>query len=824
MNTGAITVVSLGIAEKTLRRPSYPLHRAGAEIGRGIAQAEEVILYPGGAWSLSAENLVVAKSLSIGIADAIIGRADIDLAPGIQEKPMFKRSDFPGMGADPALIPKGAPAWIKTVQAGAAWDTAHLFADATAFPPPDEPNQPVPLDRVLAGTVTYDPNSGFAVLFAFNQTWWGVDTFIRLYFGGAAPVKPSGTSGGQFCLSIRGSGLAFLYERDDVNQAWIKRRTLQWTDNVAHGQFTRHLLWVIPYARDRILIGASNTEVRKSVFDLDPSNFSTKYSWDLYRETKTAAGHLHTKTMTGPGIVRVDVRRDSRQPFSLARAKYPESGVLRDGPFVVDSELPAGTPIRIRLDSYILPNGGGLVAAIYDATTDAILATDSDGNFLSNEGQNAYYVKITFTSSEDHFFSPILWGYHVNIAPEYQEWAFTPISGGNIKELSITGDDFSGPDHGTAELTITDPADELLILRVRDRIRSYISLVDPSSGALISHLFEGETVQVPGQLRGIPGATYPSADWHDYQCRLVGLWSRMAERFSRTGYNFAVDLKVPEDPDTGERLPWKVIDIIKALLNEGGFPDDEILFPDLPLRFWPTAEQTSNAYAIYPGGAYAHVAQELAWTYLGCALVRDPNAGARGAWRLIPKPRAPYTNFLATFHLEVPAPTGPTFICDREAWPDGETYITHYGGYEEAPEVNTVSVVGVRDAKDGEGMYKLVRNMINQDSISNPGSADFLGREVPHLRIDPALHTQEQVDWVARRVYDDAAHKRKHAEFVAPLLLVTDPLDPHQVRPRALRVFDLCYVGGQPFLLTSVDLHWETDFVQFATHEGYYLT
>lgn len=845
---GRRTRARFDLPEVTLRRKSFTHVRYGAEIAAskstGLPESTDVEMLPGGAWALrvgGAEELRLAD-----YSDANLTSGDFDLAPGLAAVPMHRLFSGAGAGGDPGISASGVEALIKRVAVGTQWDAANLSADATAFPSPDYPTTPpYPLDRVMAGKTTYPANAGFGLMLITPEAWSGEDALLRLMFGGAAMVDPQDAVGGEFCLTLQGGGRAELHELD-ADGAWQPRKTMAWAEPGRAGAGI-HVLHLRPHGRDRLALIGKSLQTPTNAFAggsalatlgnlafARPGSRHSALFWDQEHET----GHRHRNALTGAGIVRVDALRTYRHPWKLFRLKHPETGVLVDAPFSISSLVPAGTAMTLHLDRYLLPETG-LTGAIYDATTGTILATDGDGAFLTVTGQTQYFVKVTFTPTVDRFLTPILYGYEVSIGGEFVTRTTTPLVASKIMPgLSVSGPDLS-PETETASFGAHDLFNAATLLRTRDLIHSDVVVID-GGGNVTSRLFEGLTSNTTAQLRGRPSATF--TNWRDYRVEMVGMWERLAEQVPWSGDvpTFLQDRSAPLDDD-GNRsvLPWRVVDVIRFLLNSCGVRDDEIDLPDMyeSVRLWPGPGTSRDDYLVMPGGdqTYARLILRLAKDYLGAVLVRDPNAGARGKWRLLANPTYPYSNVVATYVATRPGGSAGKGGTHPGTYGAGTTFIEtgSFDTWVRAPECNYVYVAGA-GAVDSAGIthraeaewYNWVSHEFytGQPIAADPTHPDFRGTFCPVYLCDPGLYGQEAATFAALRIAQVAGHAQKWVRWRSPLLLITDPLDTQQVYPRPPRVNDIVRVAGLKAILRSCSPDFDrSDRMQMATHTALFV-
>jgi hypothetical protein len=856
VTAGRKTVLLLDRSDPSaLDRPAEVIRRTTPQIARyrpklpAGAQASQNVALVGDAFILKWHQAELAQ-VQRSVVGGAIGAAEANLAQYVAVEKMARQgTDLPWTTPSAGLTVAGFPAFIRRVPRGVT-SPPRLTADQAAVPGPAfDAFQSYPVDRILAGKVTYQPNCPFMLRYETPHQWEGSDVLFRFYFGGLTPIVQDGFSegmlretGGAFCLELRGSGTAALYEAEanDASTPWRRRFEFRYAEPHAGSRLVE-TLGIIPHANNRIGLFSAAGDLFAPGFALlglvgaiaGVALHSQPATLNVFHDLPAETGHLHTQAATGPGIVRVDQRQDLRSPFSIIRCSYPsllagESGYIVDAPFAVSYPLPAGTPMELVVDAFYPPGLSGTLVNgwLYDADTFAPLALDTlTGKFLSNANQRRYYAVLQLTSG-DGLQTPVLYGYHVRVSGLFRQNFRIPRQV-DIDSVDITGPDTT-PDHEQGTATRKDIRNDLAILRTRDRIRASLSLVGPG-GAVISHLFEGETLQPEGNWRGKPGmGGYPSAEWRDFDnLRLVGLWARIADQFSLSTVDFSRDVAA----STGaQRVPWKVTDILRELFHNSGFDDTQLDIPDLPVRLWPgpagpSFEVRAEDYILTFGTDLATAIRKLSWDYLGMVILWDPNAGPSGMWRLIRNPTPPYTRFLARFHTSDPGPAGRRLPHVAAGYPAGTTFVTHFDSWIKAPEVNIVTVRGM--LPHGGGQIEQVAR--NENSISNPAHPDYLGRAIPVVfPPDPTLNSQSAVDWATRIIYDAAAHAQKWFSLQSPLLLVTDGTDPHQVRPRPLRINDLVLIhnaatGDVPALVRSCNPNYRTDMAETMTLEGQFL-
>ena len=833
--------------DRYLYRSQFSFERQASQMGRhktaGAGSSRNVFLYAGDAWMLSANLFESSHLISVGNT-SFVQKNDLNTIPEITTRRMHASPSLLGVSVSDQQS-TGAPYLVKSVIAGSSWNS-RLNADQTAFPGPTLETQQIDMDRVVSGKVTYLANEGFTFMFYNPNMFVTPDNLLTFYFGG-----PTSDKGGEFALNVRGGGTAILYER--VDGSWVRRMSFEWAQSEA-AKAGLTAIQIQPYDRDRIWFRVMTTgsPILRSGFTGLPMPLpfeKVKLQERLYRHSESAAGFSKKQFCTGAGTCRLDVRRDLRLIFAICIHEFPSTGALVDGAFVVDHYLPEFTPIKVRTHK-VLPPGATMEVSLYNAVDDTLLGTNADGDFLSPAGHCRLYVVFDFLSATKDY-SPILYSYRVEILPA------TATRSPDTKYLhpvqaSITGPDLE-PTQDSASCTVNDLTDSVFRLRRRDRIPVRLTTLT-EDGVTRSILFDGESVRaratrkIGPRRRGFAGTgglqAYPSPQSREYQLQMVGRWARLADQILLGYENYSRDFDAPENED-GTQPPWKITDIIKDLLSKAGVPDEQMDVPDNPLRFWQS-QQGLGEYLLQPGASMADMILRLCGQYLGQPLVWDPNAGASGMWRLLDNPLYwdPTLNVvdgtatggfhsgtavpLWTFKTEHPGTVAiPTAM---NAYGANSCFAQSYETYPIAPEGNIVVVAGAGGVlSDDQGASSMVAILRNSASFSaNPSnptalenSQDYLNdREVPILYSDPMLVTPEAVRFVCRRIYDFACHGQKWVEFTAPLVLLTDPTDTNQTRPRPLRINDVVFFNTSKLILRSVNPVINSSRMQMAHYEA----
>lgn len=818
------TACFIDVPSRVQTREPWSLSRSAAQMARTVrtdrgdsAPVSENVMFTGESWILKIRHYEFVQGVLSGIGGDL-GPDDLRVPEDWSAAKQSQKLTLSGLSPSVNMADTGLYHWVRRPAAGADWGQK-LAADESALPNlPVEEDPIYPVERVMVGTKSYPERAPWLFKWAVGKSWEGHGHFASLYWGGPTDVTPAGQAGGQFGLALSGSGQAKLYELG-ADRGWKKRFEFPFSEPFAKTT-SFGFIGVIPYGRDRTLfmtysslaisggtmIGAMATIAATAI---QGSKFFAKQregGFPVFKDLERATGHRHKTAPTGPGTVRLDWRQDLRAPVSIIKTRFPSFdtealiGIVVDGVFRIHPGTPAGTPIKLTVNAFV-PDGCTVVGVIYDAATDNELFTDANGDFLtSNSGQLHYYVKVGLGSS-DGSQTPVLWGINLKIEGEFEDQSHAPVEA-DLHRVFVQG---AGLDPTTerANLYLRDLTDAHSILRVRDQLRCRVTVLD-SEGAVISHLADGVTVAPQAMLMGKEGQGYPSAEWRDYpNVTLLGLWAKLVRKKNIYPDDKYGQDRTAEPMEGGGFPPWKVTTIIGDLLSRAGVPDAEIdIGPgktiDLPLRLWPEpgGQLGAEAVVVATGVAFADFAMQLAADYLRMPLVRDPNAGANGMWRLLANPGPPYSNPLFTLQL-----TEPTGMAGKASWMVGsypaDTIYVHNRGYRSwtvGPEGNVVIVFGM----DKHTGALLSAHLVNQASQTgpreHPDRLDGIFPIIPPKTL--VLQSQEAVDWTAHTIYDESCHGRHRFVAWCPLIFVSDPTYANQTHRRKPQVNDQCVVRG----------------------------
>jgi hypothetical protein len=381
-----------------------------------------------------------------------------------------------------------------------------------------------------------------------------------------------------------------------------------------------------------------------------------------------------------------------------------------------------------------------------------------------------------------------------------------------VTQIDIAAQD-ADPSHASAHLVVSDLTNRCPFLRQRGDVPIKIQMQYDPDPAKRTVLFEGYAAHVDAQRRKVITSGWPSALWHDYRVMAVGKWKRLADR--DWAYGIASFLNddspnAPTDPQTLQKAPWKVTDIVRFVLLMGGFMESQQDIPDLEMRTWASpGEDMTQIWMIWNGDNLGTYLRKLVFDYLGAYLLWDPNAGSAGMWRLKLSPTGTETP-LYTFTLAAADPgrltVYPGALGHNTTWIQHDTLET----YVLPPEGNFLTVTGI----DKE--QQLIRQEYrNPRSYNRPGEntavladPDYLGRIRPiTLRPDPLLNSREAVQFVGRRIFEQACRGRIFAHWTSPAVIVETGESVYTTHPgRPLQFGDPVSLNGELYFIRAVNI------------------
>ena len=831
---GRKTRVIFDVPDTALVSPAWGIKRRGGEIAQKAAAGQidtrlssGVKLWSTGCWTLAPLQVEVSNiteyAIGLTLVQPVPGNtvipALLNVAYTAMENQYRYNSDLPGLPASAAILPTGAPYFVKQIPAGASWDMS--IPSGTPGLLSGNPQPPVtPLDRVGESNSTYPE----------NQAW-----FLSWNPSGHSLSYPEYTFAfyfGQYGIALTGSGKAELYEyvqyQFDGSRGWIKRKEWKYA-RTGQVSDTSHSMAIWPHKgpNGEGYIAFTNGQVDFAEVGASASLSGAKTTAPgdaVYKQLRGDPRFIDypVGTVTAAGGFKFDIRRDLAMKLQVSTLGFPTSGYLIDDPALVPNQN-TSVPINAYADAQA-PAGTTLTATLLDALT---------GNVYDPTLHTDVVARFDFTG--DGSTTPILWGYSMNRIAYIDINAPGQFTGGNLKSVNIAG--YSGdPTQETGTVVIDDVRGELGKLLNRGQLAVRVEVDHVENGlTYTTPIFTGY-VNRPEAVRKVKtGYVYPSPNRHIFTLPLMGQWMRLTEAVSHNPnyFNFGDNSTNPADAQYsssvtgGVKIPWKATDAIIWLLGAAGMTQSQINIPDLPLRLWPGNSDKKDEWVVEPLVDYAEMAQRIARNFLGQYLCYDT---VPGQWTLLTgaAPNAlPLYNF---YTYTANQANGVNYYPGNYGYPAGSTFITEFRVTNTPPEFNCVHVICRRPQTSPQTSEVFERWLYNYNSFAVPGSGnrpdpqhpDYIGRLRELVVADDSLfgYTDEEthaaVFWTAQRYFDFCCHAQKLAHFESPLPFVIDPVNGQYRLPRFL---DPITINGQPWVVKCCAPHYGLDGKQMATWE-----
>lgn len=851
------TRVLFGLPEYRRQRLHWSAHPVGGQLasqdGHPAGINLNVTLLPSGSWCISSWEMMMQFERSDVISGNLILASD--LAAGFEN--FYSQSQIPGVTYDTA-VPAAGSYWArKRKSASSDWHAelgSDFDPDTGGIPKPPADTANVPMRRVAKSSTTLSANQGaYLRFYGPGGPLTSQDALVTFYFGGAIATNwadPAiATQGGRFAISLFGDGSAITWEMTRPTGSpnlWRALETWTWEDRgrVANRE---HVLIVLPEGRDKLnILGVGG---RQHLLQVSSQN----------------AGYVGKLHMTGAGPLRLDLREDLRLPFQFGFLKFPTGGpggppngaALYGLPFKVPYPIAAGAQITAEMDT--VAGGGVLVGAV-----SLQVFAGNDGSELTSDGapsptfttasdtQRDYYPVYTLTSSANDW-TPFLRGCNFRLEGVRALYTPTPFTGGQIKEVAITGPG-TEVDFEHAAVLIEDeqsiladgPAGSGGLERHADiHCQIQTQYQDPALGPPNQWvLFDGVLVSAAGRRTGKDfGQSYPSPRWKTWRIELAGQWHRLAEPWQIlwSARNWAKDPLGAVDPVTGDPLRWRIIDILAELFRQAGFDDSQIALTNPPgtpatgpggsapgPRLFVDLNHPENVF-ILPGAQLGTLIQRLAKDYLNAHIVWDKEALPNGRWITVygPALSGTYSTLWSFRTAGLPADTSGLALLPVHmpgAWPTGTTFVREYSTWVKPPEANLfIVLVAVGAPQEPDPVGRFVRQTltgggpVGNEGLSaavgvnwrstkfdgypdpDPTSMDFIPYGIkpavfyrPDLAAGPDnAATNENCRYMCRRYMDAGAYGLKYFQWLAPLVAYFDPDAIYGGGPRTLRVGDL---------------------------------
>lgn len=837
----------------SITQPFFAWQRDASEMARGRADLHSNVAYtPGIGFMLRSHHLDPNKPYELTDAQSgfYVG-ADATIPSAALLGYTAKTETLSGVtyyGKDA----QSNPVYRLKIPSGGSWHQ-ELGSDKAAYPGADTASDTADMDRMFVCPTNHDPRDfltfNLHVPGSAQDRYGNIGGF---YFCGPAGQTGTETGTGQYELKLNASGLAVLWERvSNIDPethlpvySWLKRYHFQYSDVPTAG-----MAFYISVGSDSVMDAGGGFQGTRIAFrsiygpDLKPNDgmVNSLATTATMAVTASLPGHVYkvpqkTKLPTQVAPVRIDVRRGIRAGYMPARHVYPATGTLVDDTFTLPFH-PRGNHLS-QLEWYgARPTGTTLEVHLYREDTGVevigtVTVDDAYGQVVTYrfpDGVRSYHVEFVYTTDGTTFKTPVLTDYAVYRSavletPDYSAIVVQDkrtLGAPRLPVLFPVHVHLSGPTEEPEAVNMALGIDDLgginpdLPFKTGTPVR--VEFRNPADDSTITVAGSGIIQRSTMNPTPQKGRVYPAEDSYKLEIDAAGEWARFKRRL--------MPYRWVQRVDTVTGLPMKATDAIFEFLKEGGGYTDGtfgtanmIDVADLPQRLF-TDTGGNDMQIVQPGTPAFEPLKEIVADYTGGYLLFDENAGGDtdtlGMWRLLLKHRPPYNNLLKIFR---DGPTTPKMLPhDLANYPDvidggtGQVMKCTYGihGTEsktfEPAEGNFVQVFGGSDDGSSQGgshpglLTQVAFNPVsfNYFGLSpgdphypDPTSPDFLGELVAIQVYDYTLCTQAAVDWVTRRVFDSACFGREVVKVTCPIQLVTDILDPFQVRLRLPRFND----------------------------------
>lgn len=864
--------VTFNYSEDLVTERSFQMRRTSAQMRPKPENKVNVIQLATGHWILKPEQdlSLVTEKASLHAYQLRVSQCGV--APHVSEiVQQRKYTEFTGIGAAVGVASSGDYYMVKRIAAGDTWNQVVTSGQ----PAPVLPSANYPLDRVMVGPMDGaipEGNTGWLLKIrvpgAAGQT---PDFFAGFRFGGeqlGVSSSSTHTGYGLYYVALAGDGLALLHEF--IDSVWKVVARWQW-GSPRDTPILMLVLRIIPHGDRSIEFSTFNAGlyanalqvVTESAMHLFRANLQESEARGVLAYTAqnhdAVAAALRANgaplTVTGPGYVAVDIRRDLRAAWQVSRLVYPSSGDLWCEPFQIPYGYLNAHPIAITPFGNEISQGSTALALIAPeiVTASEVVANDKlplvpatetytlGGTSHLVEGWEppadgacrAHFQFLNEQADGFRYQTPVLTGYTVTRRPHTQTVSPGEFTPAKVVEVSITGPGYD-PSEETGFVAIEDVTNAAATLKSHGRQPVRITTTYPGIGAEPPCvLFEGYVGRATAKRKGKAGKTFPSASWHRYDCELLGKWDRLQATTFHERFNFSDAADSPSGPSSDPQDPaWRVTDVFLVLLSHAGFNDTQVNIPSLDTRLW-ASKKSNNEDLFTPalGSWVAPYLQRLAMEFLNYFFIWDANAGTSGMWRLLPPPLGASPTPVWTFTTA--RPTG-TKLAHLSASYGASTspVVTLLSEYAISPEFSALTIrgnpIGTVDGRVLTREHTFI-NPVAFSSPTHPGSADsddldYLPRLIDVTYEDPSLPTLNAVRFVGRRIAELAGRGHRWREFVAEtVLLPAATLEPtiYTARlKRPLRPGDLVMMDSERWVIHSNSPAFRSSGLMFSHYEA----
>lgn len=779
----------------------------------------------------------------------------------------------PGSGFEQFFYRKVVPAdgsWNESLSMPALPNPFATWVFQSGGTPIPRPTPSVPFDIVCHTTQTQRENLGaFLRWIVPSNMSTNPDYILVFYFG-------------QYSLGIAGDGLAYLFEKRQPGGEYFWTLRAQWRYcNADKVSGTNHTMTIYPHlgqrGEQRIIFSSNNLGVSSSsVLDNTvPTQEFLYVSTEIARQG--ALPNIYPPGVTTRSFFRLDVRRDIRLAWSLARLMFQREGVIIDSSFEMPP-TPSAKQWKLHLhyrDGFFPLTSGGnpggyIAASAFNARTNTALtaAAVAAGRYnVSNNvaGTAAPFFNIKFfgafsgSAPKAQDSTPILYGYSLERGADIAA-ATTPEEGHEpiilgVHSVQVT-DPGPSPKSASGVVETVDMENEHPRLRERGYLHTKVVVnYWPKAGeafgpesAWPAAAYNGTVQKVvihnglalrPRHSKLSPDGDLPGActKWR-VVAALAGM-SAIAGEVSAaalTYQQFAVEAGA--GPADTKSKPFKVTDAIRMMLSTR-FRDNYINIPDIDIRLYGALGQGKGDLEFEPHTDVVDRCSALARNYLGQYLVYELNAGIiepdgspGGAWTLRqvkPASGLPRARFF-TAPLTTPFPgMNPCGYVDGGL--PGIPLTEPLTEYTSPPEANHIWVFAA-PPETGERYMKVDFHAYNHQSYKvpgssvtpNPASPHYIGHEkllavpAPELWLAGDYEaTRRACEVVARRLLQFAGCARKVVAGPGPLAIIWDNV---LERYRPLQYGDEVTLNGESgWIVRSASPSYSLDTNQVANYE-----
>lgn len=725
-------------------------------------------------------------------------------------------------------------------------------------------------------TAVMQNNRGFAIRMASDSvTLSSPRIYALIGFGAPIGFNNDIPYGGQYVLALRGDGSGTLYAFNQKSNTApidgaIGLGDFRWCKN-GQSMNTHHYLEVSFNKIGRksyiyILSEQADVNYKKGFPNTNAWSGDSQNRPDSKSLSKIPLlsygdvyGQQYVSTVfpydVGPGPVVVMVQDDTRVLSQILNLVYASNNLVATGvisvPFADFNLRPQvfGPPAPPEIFAYYYSRSAGALKLNNPAVN--IQASSSTGQpyKLSYDSSNNQIVILVGNPQDIGFKMGYVLPTTVNpdgsgdyeslvrIGAQYTnqlENSPPPSIATDDKGWFMVGADFSTMPEEAQSESGTLHLQDLQGLHTRLHTRGFFPVVIYSTSDMgpESIVFQGYLTNMQNLHRTSVNPCY-NGTWREYNGTLVGEWYRL----NNTKVPFGRITMTPDPSQLGsgnDMIGYKITDMVRTALGWAGYSSDEIDVPDDPIRFTASSEQDINDQIVQPLQPILQFVTNLLKNWLGWFLYFDANASkgiTRGMWRVFAPPNPVTFHALAIFSTFTPTrfvTSGPSQYNSNVILPlapivnvNGHSSYTSYTSPPEGNALCLITLGGQATDSSPDSRFHILNWVYNFESFNfsptqntaNIDSPDYLPYRSDIVIVDPQLGSQQAVDLLLRRYSDFVLHAQKFVSFIAPLVLVIDPMDQYQIAPRPLKFYDAVELRLDGIvtigLIKSVKIHLE---------------